>query len=66
MTHASPLQGKDALVVGNPTMPRNLTTPTGEAIQLSQLQGAEQEAIAIAKLFNTGSLALKVINFIYS
>ncbi|HEY9632755.1 MAG TPA: CHAT domain-containing protein [Coleofasciculaceae cyanobacterium] len=45
------LQGKDVLVVGNPTMPR---LKDGEKFeQLASLPGAEQEAVAIAKLLNT-------------
>ncbi|HEY9637376.1 MAG TPA: CHAT domain-containing protein, partial [Coleofasciculaceae cyanobacterium] len=55
-THRSHLQGKDALIVGNPTMPSNLTTPTGEPIQLSPLPNAEQEALAIANLLKTKAL----------
>jgi filamentous hemagglutinin family protein len=41
-----PLQGKNVLVVGNPTMPA----------QLAPLPGAEQEALMIAKLLNTKAL----------
>ncbi len=44
--HSEPIQGKDALVVGNPTMPD----------QLEQLPGAEQEALTIAKLLNTKAI----------
>ncbi|MEO1378450.1 MAG: CHAT domain-containing protein, partial [Cyanobacteria bacterium J06635_10] len=46
------LQPKDLLVVGNPTMPIVGIPPT----QLSKLPGAEKEALAIAKLFNTTPL----------
>ena len=48
----TPLQGKDALVMGNPTMP-SLPDATGKLQQLSSLPGAETEAKAIAKLLNT-------------
>ncbi|MGD1910425.1 MAG: CHAT domain-containing protein [Rivularia sp. (in: cyanobacteria)] len=48
----SSLQPKDLLVVGNPTMPVVGIPPT----QLSKLPGAEKEALAIAKLFNTTPL----------
>jgi len=50
--HKSPLQGKDALVVGNPTMP-SLPDATGKLQQLSSLPGAETEAKSIAKLLQT-------------
>ncbi len=44
---------QDVLVVGNPTMPK-LIKPNGQvAEELSELPGAEAEAIAIAKLLNT-------------
>jgi CHAT domain-containing protein len=46
----------DVLVVGNPTMPTNLTAPTGELIKLSPLPSAEQEALAIANLLKTKAL----------
>ena len=45
-----------ALIVGNPTMPQNLTTPIGEEIQLISLPGAEKEAKEIAELFKTTPL----------
>ena len=48
----SSLQPKDLLVAGNPTMPIVGIPPT----QLSKLPGAEKEAKAIAKLFNTTPL----------
>ncbi len=40
------IQGKDVLVVGNPTMPA----------QLAPLPSAEQEALEIAKMFNTEAI----------
>lgn len=40
------IQGKDVLVVGNPTMPA----------ELEPLPSAEQEALAIAQLFNTKAI----------
>ena len=46
------LQPKDLLVVGNPTMPKIGFPP----VQLPPLKGAETEAKAIAKLFNTTAL----------
>ena len=50
------LTGDDLLIVGNPTMP-SLPTLVGEdPVPLSPLPGAEQEAVAIAKLFNTTAL----------
>lgn len=49
-----PLQGKDVLVVGNPTMP---TLQLGDTVQqLPPLPGSQQEAEAIAKLLNTKAL----------
>ena len=58
----TPLQGKDLLVMGNPTMP-SILDKTGELHQLPSLPGAETEAKAIAQLFNTtaitGSFATK-------
>ncbi|MFB8790234.1 MAG: CHAT domain-containing tetratricopeptide repeat protein, partial [Potamolinea sp.] len=50
--HKSPLQGKDTLVMGNPTMP-SIPDATGKLQQLASLPGAETEAKAIAQLFNT-------------
>ncbi|NER53142.1 MAG: CHAT domain-containing protein, partial [Symploca sp. SIO1A3] len=55
LTHKLRSQGArgDVLIVGNPTMPR-ITTIAGQAPQqLSNLPGAEKEAIAIAKLLKT-------------
>ncbi len=43
----------DALVVGNPTMPKVKDDPLEPAIQLASLPGAEKEAKAIAPLLNT-------------
>lgn len=45
-----------ALVVGNPIMPTIRLTPTDQPFQLSELPGAEQEAIAIAQLLKTKAL----------
>ncbi|MGB6295294.1 MAG: CHAT domain-containing tetratricopeptide repeat protein [Rivularia sp. (in: cyanobacteria)] len=48
--------GNDILIVGNPTMPK-VPPKIGEAPQqLTPLPGAEREAKAIAKLFNTQAL----------
>jgi len=62
-TYASPLQGNDALVVGNPTMPSVPPEPGQPPQQLPSLPGAEREALAIAPLLNTkpliGNLATK-------
>ncbi|MGC1248855.1 MAG: CHAT domain-containing protein, partial [Spirulinaceae cyanobacterium] len=46
----------DALVVGNPTMPKVKDDPLEPAIQLASLPGAEKEANAIAPLLNTQAL----------
>ena len=55
-THASPLQGKDMLIVGNPTMP-SISPKSGEPPQqLPSLPGAEAEANAIASLLNTKAI----------
>ncbi len=51
----TPLQGKDALVVGNPAMP-SLPDATGKLQQLPSLPGAEIEANAIAKLLQTQAI----------
>lgn len=51
--HQTTPRPSSALVVGNPIMPTIRLTPTDEPFQLSELPGAEQEAIAIAKLLNT-------------
>jgi len=49
-----PLQGKEVLVVGNPTMP---SYKVGETIeQLAPLPGAEQEANAIAQMLNAKAI----------
>lgn len=51
-----PIQGKNTLIVGNPTMP-SIPLKTGEAPQqLAPLPGAEKEAIAIGNLLNTQPL----------
>ncbi|MCF4967770.1 CHAT domain-containing tetratricopeptide repeat protein [Nostoc sp. CMAA1605] len=51
-----PIQGKDTLIVGNPTMPF-FTPKIGETPQqLTPLPGAEIEAIAISKLLKTEPL----------
>ncbi|HBL13106.1 MAG TPA: Fis family transcriptional regulator, partial [Cyanobacteria bacterium UBA11162] len=50
------LQGKEALIVGNPTMP-SVPPQIGEPPQqLPSLPGAEQEALAIAKLLKTTAI----------
>ncbi|NEP62493.1 MAG: tetratricopeptide repeat protein, partial [Symploca sp. SIO2G7] len=48
--------GGDMLIVGNPTMPSVVTKVGEDPQQLSNLPGAEQEAVAIAKLFNTQAI----------
>ncbi|MBE9208284.1 CHAT domain-containing protein [Nostoc sp. LEGE 06077] len=54
------LQGKNALVVGNPTMP-SIITKTGEQPQeLPTLPGAEAEAIEVARLLKTKPMTGKV------
>ncbi|OLP19256.1 hypothetical protein BST81_05705 [Leptolyngbya sp. 'hensonii'] len=52
---AQSFQG-DVLIVGNPTMPKVVLTPNTAAQQLTQLPGAEKEAIAIGKLLQTPPL----------
>ncbi|MEI2579837.1 CHAT domain-containing protein [Scytonema sp. PRP1] len=47
---------KDVLIVGNPTMPSVPPQPGKPSQKLQQLPGAEQEAKAIAQLFNTQAL----------
>ncbi|MBD1891587.1 CHAT domain-containing protein [Coleofasciculus sp. FACHB-SPT9] len=56
--HRQRIQGiaKDVLVVGNPTMPRVPPKIGQKPVLLQQLPGAEQEANAIANLFNTQAL----------
>ena len=49
------LEGKNALVVGNPTMP-SITTQEGETEVLPPLPGAQAEALEIAKLLKTKAL----------
>src|SRR6478672_860376 len=46
------VSGKDVLIVGNPTMPKIGNPPE----QLPSLPGSEDEANAIAKLFNTEAI----------
>ena len=51
-----PIEGKDTLIVGNPTMPF-LAPKIGETLQqLPPLPGAELEAVAISKLLKTEPL----------
>jgi CHAT domain-containing protein/tetratricopeptide (TPR) repeat protein len=52
----APLQGNDALVVGNPTMPSVRPAFDQPPQQLPPLPGAEREAKAIAPLLNTQPL----------
>lgn len=54
------LQGKNALVVGNPTMPSIITKSGEKPQQLSTLPGAEAEAIKVAKLLKTKAMTGKV------
>ncbi|HEY9674361.1 MAG TPA: CHAT domain-containing tetratricopeptide repeat protein [Waterburya sp.] len=49
------LEGKNALVVGNPTMP-SITTQAGETEVLPPLPGAQAEAMEVAKLLKTKAL----------
>jgi CHAT domain-containing protein len=51
----TPLQGKDALIMGNPTMP-SIPDATGKLQQLPSLPGAEIEAKAIAQLLQTQAI----------
>ena len=61
--HKLPLQGKDALIVGNPTMPKVAPAIGQPEQQLPSLSGAEEEARAIASMLKTqaitGSIATK-------
>ena len=52
--HNQPLQSKDILVVGNPTMPTLKVRNTEQ--QLAPLPSAEREALAIAQLLNTKAI----------
>jgi CHAT domain-containing protein len=52
----SPLQGKNAVIVGNPTMPTMSLIPGEPPQQLSPLPNSEKEAVAIANLLNTQAL----------
>ena len=47
---------QNALIVGNPTMPRVVFVPGEKPQQLASLPGAEIEAKAIATLFNTKAI----------
>jgi CHAT domain-containing protein/Tfp pilus assembly protein PilF len=51
----APLQSKNILVMGNPTMP-SIPDSTGKLQQLPSLPGAETEAKAIAQLLNTQAI----------
>jgi CHAT domain-containing protein/Tfp pilus assembly protein PilF len=51
-----PLQGQDALIVGNPTMPSISPIIGQPPQQLPSLPGAEAEAKAIAQLLNTKAI----------
>ncbi|MEB3219977.1 MAG: CHAT domain-containing tetratricopeptide repeat protein, partial [Nostocales cyanobacterium 94392] len=53
---SKPIEGKNTLIVGNPTMPKVPPKIGDPPEQLSPLPGTEQEAKAIAKLFKTQSL----------
>ncbi len=58
-TGTKPIEGKDTLIVGNPTMPF-LAPKIGETPQqLTSLPGAEIEAVAISKLLKTEPLIRK-------
>ncbi|MCC5612212.1 CHAT domain-containing protein [Nostoc sp. CHAB 5834] len=50
------IQGKDTLIVGNPTMPFVAPKIGGTPQQLTPLPGAEREATAISKLLKTEPL----------
>ncbi len=50
---SSPIQGDNALVVGNPIMPKVWNLAKGIEEQLSSLPGAEEEAVTIAKVLAT-------------
>ena len=52
----TPLAADDVLIVGNPDMPSIWDPATQTSTQLSALQGALNEAFAIADLFNTEPL----------
>jgi CHAT domain-containing protein len=51
-----PLQGDNALIVGNPTMPSVVLQNGEKPQQLANLPGAEREAMAIAPLLHTKAL----------
>jgi CHAT domain-containing protein len=50
------IKSTEALIIGNPTMPRVPSRSTGGGEPLRQLAGAEKEAQAIARLFKTKPL----------
>lgn len=52
----TPVQGRDWLVVGNPTMPAVQLNPNRPAQVLAPLPGAEREAIAVAQTLQTQAL----------
>ncbi len=52
----TPMQGKDALIVGNPIMPSVPPYPGEKPQPLAPLPGAEAEAKSIASLLNTKAL----------
>jgi CHAT domain-containing protein/ATP/maltotriose-dependent transcriptional regulator MalT len=54
--------GKDALVVGNPIMPKVSLEPGQEPQQLESLPHAEQEAIEIAQLLQTKAITDRQAN----
>jgi CHAT domain-containing protein len=54
--YAVPLQPQDALVVGNPTMPKIVKVFGDSSEQLKPLPSAEQEAKEIAMLLNTQAI----------
>lgn len=52
----SPSKIQNALVVGNPVMPRVVTQVGTPPVQLSDLPGAQREALAIANLLKTKAI----------
>ncbi|MBL1177172.1 tetratricopeptide repeat protein [Pantanalinema sp. GBBB05] len=55
LTSRQSVAGK-SLIVGNPTMPKVVTQLGDTPVQLSDLPGAKQEALAIAQLLNTQAI----------
>ena len=53
---SAPLEGREMLLVGNPTMPEVGNPGSTEMQKLSDLPGAEREAEAIATFFNATAL----------